>query len=177
MDKSDQPKIGLALSGASARSVFYVGFLEVLKENNIPINYISANYGSCIVAAAFACGTLESLKQQIFELDKELLFSIIQRSKNGGGIYNMDKVEAELRKYTKNLRFEDVQPRLGFACTNINTGEQITLSIGDIAKAICASCALPGLFQPIRWGSWDLVDGGLIHTIPVGAARAAGCDY
>jgi predicted acylesterase/phospholipase RssA len=38
-------KIGFAFSGASSRSVFYMGFLEVLAENNFPIDYIAALLG------------------------------------------------------------------------------------------------------------------------------------
>ncbi len=169
-------KLGLALSGAAARSVFYIGFLEVLTENNIEIDYISANSGSCVVASAFACGTLDELKRQVFDLNKEFLYSIVQRSKVKGGIYSMEKVEEELRKYTKDLRFEDVKPAMGFVCVNINNGEEVILSMGEIAKAICASSAIPGIFKPMRWGRWDLVDGGLLNPIPGRAAKEAGCE-
>jgi len=57
-----QPKVGLALSGASSRSVFYIGFLEVLKENDYPIDYIAALSGATIVAASFASGTMNKVK-------------------------------------------------------------------------------------------------------------------
>ena len=176
MNQLSAPTIGLALSGASARSVYYIGFLEVLKENQVHINYISATSGSCIVAAAFACNTLPELKELAFSMNREFLFTIIERSKDKGGIYRMDKVEQELLKYTKGLKFEDVKPHMGFICTNINTGEKVVLSIGDIAKAICASCAVPGLFKPIRWGNWDLVDGGLVSIVPGPEAREVGSD-
>ena len=33
-----KPRIGIAMSGASSRSVFYMGFLEVLQENDIAID-------------------------------------------------------------------------------------------------------------------------------------------
>ncbi len=176
MDNLNRPKLGLALSGAAARSVFYIGFLEVLQENQIHIDYISANSGACIVAAAFACGTLSELKEKALSMDKEFLFSIIQRSKDKGGLYSMDKVEEAFQKYTKGMNFEQVRPLMGFTCTNINSGEEIILTMGDIAKAISASCALPGIFKPVRWGQWDLVDGGLVSIVPGHAARTAGCD-
>ena len=57
------PKLGLALSGAAARSAFYLGFVEVLKENDVPIAIITAQSGASIVAASYACGTLGTLKK------------------------------------------------------------------------------------------------------------------
>ena len=40
MSELKRPTIGLALSGASSRATYYIGFLEVMAENNIPIDYI-----------------------------------------------------------------------------------------------------------------------------------------
>ena len=35
-----RPKVGIALSGASGRAIAHIGVLEVLRENNIPIDYV-----------------------------------------------------------------------------------------------------------------------------------------
>ena len=63
-NKISRPKIGLAMSGAAARSVYYIGFLEVLTENNIQLDYIAASSGATIVAASYACGTLDKFKEE-----------------------------------------------------------------------------------------------------------------
>jgi predicted acylesterase/phospholipase RssA len=174
MDK--RPTIGLAFSGASSRSIFYIGFLEVLQENEFPIDYISAMSGAAIVAASFACGSLGELKRTAINLDREFLFKIIERSKGKGGLYSLEKMESIFRVYTRNLRFEDVSPRLGFVATDITDGEEVVLQVGDIARAVCASCTLPGIFQPIEWGRKQLVDGGVVNVIPGNVARAAEVD-
>jgi hypothetical protein len=69
MEQEDRPKIGLALSGASTRATFYVGFLEVLSEHNIPIDFIVASSSGSIVAMAYACGTLPQLKDHALRFD------------------------------------------------------------------------------------------------------------
>src|SRR5258706_12082211 len=79
-----QPKIGLAFSGASARSVFYIGFLEVLQERKVPIDYIAACSSGAIVAAAYACGKLPKLRDEALKMNKELMFSLLDRSKTRG---------------------------------------------------------------------------------------------
>lgn len=171
-----KPTVGLAFSGASSRSMFYIGFLEVLAENKFPIDYIAALSGGAIVAASYASGTMPELKKLVMDLNKESLFTFIERSKDRGGLYSLSKVESELRVFTQNKKFEDVYPKLGFVTTDLNAGEEVVLQIGDLAHAVCASCTLPFVFAPMSWGSRRLVDGGVVNVIPGNVARAAGVD-
>ncbi len=172
---SRQPKLGLALSGAAARSVFYIGFLESMDEAGIKFDYIAGCSSACIVAAAYACGTMPKLKQIALSLNKEFMFTMLERSKKGG-YYNLDKFEESLRALTKGQRFEDVKPLMGFVAVDIERGEQVVLSMGDIAHAARVSCTLPGIFQPSQWGDRTLIDGGLLSLLPVDVVRAAGMD-
>lgn len=176
MENSSRPKIGLALAGASSRSMFYIGFLEVLDENNLKVDFISAVSGGAVIAASYACGTLPEMKNFIMRLNKEIVLSMIEESKDKGGLYHLDKFEELIRHYTKSLRFEDVTPRMGFVATDLNSGESVSLEIGDIAKAVSASCTLPFLFKPIPWGNKLLVDGGLLSIVPGDVAKKAGMD-
>lgn len=171
-----RPTIGLALRGASSRSVFYIGFLEVLHEQGLPVDYIAAMSGGAIVAAAYACGTLNQLREQALSLNTELLASLIERSASKSGVYNLDKVEELLRVYTHNQKFEEVHPLMGFVAADINKGEEVVLSMGDIAHAARASCTLPWVFEPVPWGNRMLVDGGLMSIIPGEVVRQAGID-
>lgn len=176
MNNLGRPTIGFAFSGASSRSIFYIGFLEVLSENGFPIDYISAMSGGAVVAASYACGTLPELKKLAVSLDKELIFNFIERSRGRGGLYHLNKVESLLRVYTQNKRFEDVSTRLGIVATDLTSEDEVVLQMGDIARAVTASCTLPGIFQPLEWGNKQLVDGGLINIVPGNVARDANID-
>ncbi len=175
-NKPRQVKVGFAFSGASTRSVFYIGFLEVLKENGFPIDYIASMSGATIVAASFASGTMDKLKELAFRINKEVVFGFLERSRSKGGLYHLGRVEELLRTFTKNYNFEDVSPRLGFVATDILAGEEVVLQVGDLAKAICASCTLPVVFEPQPWGNKVLVDGGIINIVPGNVARQANMD-
>lgn len=174
--EKNKPTIGFAFSGASSRSIFYIGFLEVLQENKFPVDYIAAMSGGAFVAASYACNTLPELKRLAVALDKELVFNFIEKSRGRGGLYHLQKFEQLLRVYTRSLSFEDVKPRLGFVATDIKKEEEVVLQVGDIAKAVTASCTLPGIFQPLEWGNKQLVDGGIINIVPGNVARAANVD-
>jgi len=60
--------------------------------------------------------------------------------------------------------------------TDIETGELVELSNGDLAQAIRASMSVPGVFTPANINGRKLVDGGLVSNLPVQAARAMGAD-
>lgn len=173
----NKPQIGLALSGAAAQGVFYIGFLEVMHEQGIKFDYIAACSSSTVVAAAYACGTLEELKDYVLSsLNRQLLFSFLDRSSDKGGFYNLDRIEELLRTFTLNKNFEDVKPLMGFVTVDLEQGEQVILSMGDIARAARISCTLPALFNPVRWGNRMLIDGGILSIVPGDVVRGAGMD-
>ena len=174
--KTIRPTVGFAFSGASSRSIFYIGFLEVLSENDFPIDFIAAMSGGAIVASSYACNTLPQLKKMALGMDKELVFNIIERSKGRGGLYQLTKFEEFIRLYTRNQKFENVHPRLGFVTTDVSAGEEVVLQVGDIARAVSASCTLPGIFQPFEWGNRQLIDGGIMNIVPGNVARESNVD-
>lgn len=166
MENQHRPTLGLALSGSGNRTTFYVGFLEVLQEADIKIDYISACSGGSLVAAAYTCGTLPELKKEFFSLTKDNLRKYFTKGTNGGGLYSIDLVEEKIREFTKGQNFEDVRPLMGFVTTDIENGNKVLLSMGDIARAARISCTLPGVCEPVRWGGKTLVDGGILCMFP-----------
>ncbi len=171
MLNSAKPKVGLALSGSGDRTTFYIGFLESLSRQNVPIDYISACSGGSLVAAAYACGALEEFKKEALSLNGEGLKHYIAKSRGRGGFYSLDVMEEKLRGFTKGKTFEEVRPLMSFVTVDIETGEQINLCIGDIARAARVSCTLPGVFEPVKWGNRTLVDGGLLSQIPLDSLK------
>jgi NTE family protein len=47
---------------------------------------------------------------------------------------------------------------------------------GPLIDAVLASCAVPGLLAPVEIDGEHYLDGGLVHSIPVGRAVALGAD-
>jgi len=60
--------------------------------------------------------------------------------------------------------------------TDIETGEKVVLSKGELAGAMRASMSVPGVFAPYRLDGKLLVDGGMADNVPIDVARAMGAD-
>lgn len=165
------------MSGSGARSIFYIGFMEVLLEQNIPIYAIAAQSGASFIAASIACGTFESFKKDALNLNWKRLRKLFSFSSSGLGIFSLEKAENYISEtVTLGQHFDQVPLKLCFPVTDLTSGQLVPLAYGDLAKAIITTCSVPGLFEPILWGNQLLVDGGLLSTIPVKAVEDFGCD-
>jgi NTE family protein len=60
--------------------------------------------------------------------------------------------------------------------TDLETGQEVVLKSGNLARSIRASMAVPGAFDPVDIDGKLLVDGGLANNVPVSVARAMGAD-
>ncbi len=163
--------LGLALSGSGNRTTFYIGFLEVLKEAGVRVDYITAMSGGSLAAAAYACGALEKLKEITLKINKNNIKQFIGKSVGHGGLYSLDPAEEQLRNLTQGKNFEEVRPIMSFVGVDIESGNLVDMCMGDIAKAAIVSCTLPGIFEPVMWGNKILVDGGLLSQVPVSSLK------
>jgi len=52
-------------------------------------------------------------------------------------------------------------------CAELVTGEAVVISSGNMAEAIIASTAIPGVFPPVEREGRYLVDGAVAASIPI----------
>jgi len=70
--------------------------------------------------------------------------------------------------------FEDLAVPFQCVAASIETASARWFESGSLADAVLASCAVPGLLPPVEIGGEHFLDGGLVHSIPVGRALALG---
>src|SRR3954447_25670817 len=71
-------------------------------------------------------------------------------------------------------RIEDLPVHFECVAASIEKAAEHWFASGPLGDAVLASCAVPGLFAPLRIGEEHYYDGGLVHSIPVGRAVALG---
>ncbi len=60
--------------------------------------------------------------------------------------------------------------------TDLETGREVVLKSGNLARALRASMAVPLAFDPVEIDGKLLIDGGTSNNVPVNVARAMGAD-
>ena len=79
-----------------------------------------------------------------------------------------------VERYLPVGRFEDLEVAFQCVAACIEDSSGRWFADGDLTDAVVASCSVPGLFPPVRIGERHYLDGGLVHSIPVGRALALG---
>jgi NTE family protein len=87
-----------------------------------------------------------------------------------------ERLRRELEQEFAGLSFEDLDKKFATVATEAGTGHEIWLTKGDVADAIRASYALPGIFEPVKINGRWLFDGALVNPIPVTLCRALGAE-
>jgi NTE family protein len=72
--------------------------------------------------------------------------------------------------------FDHLSTPFRAVAADIETGQAVVLAQGDLATAMRASMAVPGVFAPVPWRGRLLVDGGIARNLPVDVARDLGAE-
>jgi NTE family protein len=168
------PRIGVALGGGFARGYAHLGVLRVFEEHGIPIGCISGSSIGSILAAAYASGAPLS---RIIRECREIRFRDFARWRvSRFGLASNDRLGALVQRFFDSRQFEQLRIPAAIVATDLNTGDPVVFREGNLADAIRASCAFPGLFEPIQIGTRFLADGGLVAPVPTRAARQLGAE-
>ena len=171
------PKFGLALGGGAARGFAHVGVIQVLEEAGIKPDLVVGTSAGSVVAAFYASGKDGAQLQKAAETMEEATITDWTVPLLGRGMMRGDGLARYVNKQTGNRRIEDFKMPLGIVATDLKTGEGILFQRGDVGTAVRASSSVPSVFEPVRIGNREFVDGGLVSPVPVRYARQMGAEY
>ena len=175
MKKNIKKQIALVLGGGAARGIAHIGALKVLRRHKIPADMVIGTSIGSIIGAVYALGlSLKNLEKVALNTKgKDLADFALSKT----GFLEGRNLEKIIREVIENKGFEDLKIPLAIVATDIENGEEVVITSGDLARAIQASCSIPGIFIPVRIDSRMLVDGGLRSTVPSEVARRMGADF
>ncbi len=92
-----------------------------------------------------------------------------------GGLIATQQIEQSIRTLVASARythsFDDLPIPFRAIATDMVAGDMVVLDGGDLAEAMRASMALPGVFSPVEIDGKVLSDGGITRNLPVDIAR------
>lgn len=158
-------RVGLALSGGAARGIAHIGVIRYLEERGIKPCCIAGTSAGSIVGAFYCAGlSVEEMRQIVSRMSWKALFKIgIPRK----GLIDSNLLLHIIEKHIGDITFEQLEIPLIINAVDLLSGEEVILDKGPVAQAVQASCAIPGIFTPVRLNRRLLVDGGLLDNVPV----------
>lgn len=199
-------KFGLALGGGGARGLAHIGVLKVLDSEGIKINYITgcsmgavvgglyAYFGSAKEVEIFIHDLIEHPKFIELGIDKlnkktkkpdknyfeqfldyiEVRFQAL-KSLNSLSYFDEDATK-EIYQIFPDVPIENLQIKFSAIATDLLSGEEINFTKGNLRDVIRASSAIPGIFPPVKYENYFLVDGSASESVPAGKVREIGAD-
>lgn len=168
------PRLCLALGGGAARGFAHIGVIQVLEESGIKPHCVAGTSAGSLVAALYASGLNGTeLARLALRMEES---AITDWSFPGRGVIRGEALARYVRLHTQGRLIEQLPMPLGIVATDLDSGQGVLFRRGDLGQAVRASSAVPAVFQPVRVGNREYVDGGLVSPVPVRYAREMGAE-
>jgi NTE family protein len=172
--KRDEP-LGVALSGGAARGFAHVGVMQAFEEAGRRPGILTGTSAGSIVAAFWAAGWAAN---DLLALTKNLRWTdVVRPVLPRRGLFSLEPLGGFLERHLGKRTFADLEIPLGVVACDLVTAERVIIREGELVPALLASCAVPGIFEPVHSGGRLLVDGGVLENLPAEACAAMGAGH
>lgn len=196
---------GLVLSGGGSRGLAHPGSLLALQERGYDADIVAGTSVGALVGALYAAGyPAEEIQRLIRAVRWGELFTAaplvigperavrhplisydfqsdpLRYPRGFVPQWRMNRALVQLLFDAESRArgdFDRLARRFRVVATDLRTGEAVELGRGDLARAVRASFAVPGVFAPVEWEGRTLIDGGVADNLPLDAARRLGARY
>jgi NTE family protein len=174
------------LGGGGVLGAAEVGMLQALFEHDIrPDLIVGTSVGAingAFVAADPSAGAVDVLRAVWEELASERIFAGSMLSRMGTlvrtrtHLHPREPLRDLLAAHLPVRTFAELRVPFQCVAASIERAAERWFTDGSLVDAVLASSAVPGLLPPVELDGEHFLDGGLVHSIPVGRAVALGAD-
>jgi len=171
-------KFGLALGGGSARGLAHVGVIQVLEAYHIPIDIIAGTSIGSVVGSLYAAGaSINQLEEAALSMKKSTTLFLIDLALPHSGLISGKRIEEMLSDLAlEDKTFDNLEIPFATVATDVESGAKVILNQGKVIDAVRASISIPGIFTPVKYQDYYLVDGGVVDPVPVDVVQMMGAD-
>ena len=203
----EDKRVGLVLSGGTARGLAHIGVLKVLEEEKVPVEYVTGTSMGSIIGGLYSIGyTPDEIEKIASEMDWISLFNDSIERKDKGISRNLiedrNTMVLPMEKFIPKIPsgavggksaseqlnnlffgvlevndFKKFPKKFALVATDLNTGEGVMIDRGSIATAVRSSLSIPSVFNPVQDGERLYVDGGVVRNLPVQDVKVLSADY
>lgn len=176
--------VAFVLGGGGVLGAYEVGMLHALCEAGIqPDVVVGASVGAvngAVVAAGFSPDAITHLANLWSNLSEDSVFggSVLTRMgtlvRSRTHLHSNDRLREMIATHLPVERIEELAVPFQCVAASIEAAGARWFTEGPIVDAVLASAAVPGLLPPVEIDGEHFLDGGLVHSIPIGRAVSLG---
>ena len=168
-------KSGIALSGGFLRAAASIGVLEEFSAHKIEFDAVSGSSSGALIAAAYAAGKLEFLKNELLKIKNTRKFFVMNLEKEA--VLSNKRFIDFLYSIFEDITIESLPKKLFIQASDLKEKKEVYLHTGSVVEAVQASMTLPGMFAPVKKGNMILFDGGCYELVPVSILKKQGYEF
>ncbi|MBI1747521.1 MAG: patatin-like phospholipase family protein [Acidobacteria bacterium] len=177
----NRKKVTLVLSGGGSRGAMEAGFYRALVEVGVKIDRVIGASVGAVNGAFIAAGASPERLWRLWEgISFGDLFTfnwpLLWPRRAESSFYTNKRFRHFLEEHLPVYRFEDLRIPLVIVSTDLQKGESMPITQGNLIEAVLASTAIPGLLPPVLYDGRQLVDGGLVDNLPIDLAMEEDAD-
>lgn len=180
-------KVALVLGGGGLRGLAHVGALKAIRALKIPVHeYLGTSMGSLICALAAGGMDIQEMERLALDLKSEdildlRLFHFVRRGLRASSLYSGERLHSYIESIIPIDSFKLLDTPLLVNSVELRRGEEVywgSEGLNDIPvhEAVYSSCALPGIFPPLKVGDSYYIDGGVVTNLPIHTAHQRGAN-
>lgn len=169
-------RVGVVLSAGYFGFYGHAGFVEGLLASGITPSAWSGTSAGGMVAAFAAAGLpparmaeliLAQRREHFWDPDYlGIAVDAVRSGSRPSGLLKGERFVELMRQFLPVQTFEALPVPLVLVATNLSTQAPELMQQGDLASAVHATCAYPGLFRAVRRQEHLLWDGGIVDKAP-----------
>jgi NTE family protein len=174
------------LGGGGVLGAAEVGMAQALLEGGVRPELVCGTSVGAINGAAIAADPTPDGAERLLAmwdmlardgiLDSSPLRRVAEVVRSKTALHGHRQLRQLLRDHLPAQTFEDLAVPFECVAASIERAREHWFNTGDLIEPVLASCALPGVFPPVRIGDEHFYDGGLVNSIPLSRAVALGAD-
>jgi NTE family protein len=182
-DPARRREVAFVLGGGGVLGAHEVGMIRALTEAGIRPDLVLGTSVGAINGALVAAGPATALRRldQVWRdgvaseaFGGSLFGRVATLARSGTHLHSNEPLRGLLEELLPVARIEDLAVPFQCVAASIERATAHWFTEGPVVPAVLASAAVPGLLPPVRVGEEHFLDGGLVHSIPVGRAVALG---
>ncbi|MGC5015236.1 patatin-like phospholipase family protein [Streptosporangium sp. DT93] len=171
------------LGGGGVMGAHEVGMLRALDEAGIKPDVIVGTSVGALNGVVVAAAPGDAVARLTTLWSSEIVRTAFAGSwvtrlstlaRSGTHLHSAEPLRGLLARTLPVSRIEDLAVPFQCVAACVERAAAHWFTEGPVVEAVLASCAVPGLLPPIRIGDDHFLDGGLVHSIPIGRAVALG---
>lgn len=177
-----RPRTVLVLGGGGMRGMAHIGVLKAMATLGIEYDaVVGTSIGSLVGAMAAARRPIEEIEELVGDIQKDEYFrlnfvKLLMKGTSAPSMYRGDRFRDRIRSFLPEGSCAELAVPFFCNATRLETGGSVfwgTPGFDDlpVVDAVYASCALPGVFEPLLHEGYHYMDGGIVDAVPLRFAK------